>query len=224
MENVYCPSCHIGFNHSWRDFLVSHGEVDISACRVCGFRHVEVTVFDPDHQTRTVRVAEGKPPEGEIPVVTVTFDREELCVIPEVTFSHYRAPAIKDIPEAVPSALAKDCREAHMILWHSPRSAALLARRIIQQVLKEHGHPQWKLERQIKSLADSGELSSIDIKKLHAVRNLGNISAHTARKADTLLDVESHEAELCLQIVDELFAHYYEVPAEVEHINRKIEG
>ena len=60
-------------------------------------------------------------------MVTITFDREELCVLPEIAFSHYEAPAVKSISDDVPPALAKDYMEGHLVLRYSPRSAALLA-------------------------------------------------------------------------------------------------
>ena len=43
-------------------------------------------------------------------------------------------------------------------------------------------------------------------------------------RADTLLDVEPWEAETCLEVIDELFNHYYVKPAEVARINQKVKG
>ncbi len=139
-----------------------------------------------------------------------------------IAFDHYKKSAIKEIPASVPKDLARDCREAHTILSDSPRSSAFLARRILEKVLKDNGHKQSTLYAQLESLAKSNELSSIDMDKLRAVRNLGNISAHYTEKSQTLVDVETGEAELCLQIVDELFTHYYVNPAEASRINSKI--
>ena len=220
-----CPGCNTDFNDDWDDFLFSLNEVSISICPVCQLRHVEVYVYGPesrykDEYTRSVAFKET--PEGKTPVVEIAFDCQELYILPEIAFDYYKTPLAKDISTSVPKDLARDCREAHIILSDSPRSSALLARRILEKVLKDNGHQQRTLNAQLESLANSTELSSIDMDKLHAVRNLGNISAHHTVKSHTLLDVEPDEAELCLQIVDELFAHYYVKPAEANRINLKI--
>jgi hypothetical protein len=47
------------------------------------------------------------------------------------------------------------------------------------------------------------------------IRNFGNFSAHPVTDATTLqiIDVEPHEAEWCLEIVEECFQHFYVRPA-----------
>ena len=219
-----CPGCNINFKDDWDHFLFSQNEVSISVCPTCGLRHVEVYVYGPDKRyghelTRSVAFKET--PAGSTPVVEVTFDCQEPYIFPTIDFDYYRTPVFKEIPDSVPVGLANDCREARKIIVDSPRSAALLARRILEEVLRNHGHEQSNLYAQIESLENSKELSSVDVEKLQAVRNLGNIAAHYKVKMNTLLDVELGEAELCLQTVDELFTHYYVVPAEVNRINQK---
>ena len=218
-----CQDCYETHGHLWDRFTVSKSEAEISACPKCGSRHVEVTVFEPGSwKMRTKSVAEGPPmEEGEVPVVTVTFEREELYVLPEIAFRYYEAPAIEAIADDIPPDLAKDWIEGQLILRSSPRSAALLARRILQQVLNDHGYSGRKLYQQIDSFLQSGELSSVDIESLRAVCKLGNISAHATHKEDTLLEVERHEAKLCLQVVAELLDHCYVKPAELARINQK---
>ena len=218
-----CQDCYKTHGHLWDRFTVSKSEAEISACPKCGSRHVEVTVFEPGTgEMRTKSVAEGPPmEEGQVPVVTVTFEREELYVLPEIAFRYYEAPEIEDISDDIPSDLAKDWIEGQLILRYSPRSAALLARRILQQVLNDRGYGGRKLHQQIDSFLQSGELSSVDVESLRAVCKLGNIAAHTTYKEDTLLEVERHEAKLCLQVVAELLDHCYVKPAELARINQK---
>ena len=217
-----CPGCNINFNDDWKDFLLSWNEVGISVCPACHFSHVEVRCSDKYYgRTLTMSVADKETPVGNTPVVTVTFDCQGLYILPTIGFDYYRTPVFKEIPDSVPRELADDHREARNIIGDSPRSAALLARRILEKVLRDHGHEQRTLHDQIVSLENSKELSSIDVEKLQAVRNLGNIAAHYKERMNTLLDVELGEAELCLRTVDELFTHYYAVPAEVNRINQK---
>jgi hypothetical protein len=53
---------------------------------------------------------------------------------------------------------------------------------------------------------------------LDAIRNFGNFSAHpiTDQTALQIIDVEDHEAEYCLDILDSLFDHYYVRPEEAK--------
>jgi hypothetical protein len=53
---------------------------------------------------------------------------------------------------------------------------------------------------------------------LDAIRNFGNFSAHPITDVTTLqvIDVEDHEAEYCLDVLDALFDHYYVRPAEAK--------
>ena len=219
-----CPGCKINFNHHWDDFLFSRNEVNISVCPACHLRYVKVYVHGPDNRYNkpyTTTVSFKEAPLDETPVVEVAFDGQNLYVLPNIAFDYYKTPKFKEIPDNVPHDLARDCMEARKILADSPRASALFARRILEKVLKDHGHNGRTLYDQLRSIENSKELLTIDIEKLHAVRNLGNISAHYTEKSQTLLDVEPHEAELCLQIVDELFTHYYVTPAEVNRINQK---
>lgn len=49
-----------------------------------------------------------------------------------------------------------------------------------------------------------------------AIRNFGNFSAHPINDVTALqiIEVEEHEAEWCLDILDEMFDHFYVRPAQ----------
>jgi hypothetical protein len=53
---------------------------------------------------------------------------------------------------------------------------------------------------------------------LDAIRNFGNFSAHPITDQTTLqiIDVDDHEAEYCLDILDALFDHYYVRPEDAK--------
>ena len=53
-----------------------------------------------------------------------------------------------------------------------------------------------------------------------AIRNFGNFSAHpiTDQTSLQVIDVEEHEAEYCLDILDAVFDHYYVRP---EHAKKQ---
>ena len=63
---------------------------------------------------------------------------------------------------------------------------------------------------------------------IDAIRNVGNFGAHRITDKTTLqvIDVEPHEAEFCLDIIEGLFDHYYVKPALTEQrmteLNKKL--
>ena len=62
-----------------------------------------------------------------------------------------------------------------------------------------------------------------------AIRKFGNFSAHPITDVTTsqIIDVEPDEAEWCLEIIEQLFDHYYARPAaaqlKLEALNEKLE-
>ena len=78
--------------------------------------------------------------------------------------------------------------------------------------------------------ADSDKkLPAVLLRTIDAVREFGNFSAHQKTNLKTLqiIDVEPGEAELCLEIVEGLFEHYYVRPAideeKLKNLNEKME-
>lgn len=123
------------------------------------------------------------------------------------------------IPPEIPSELAKDYLEACFILKDSPRSSAALARRCLQDILHRNGYKAKDLSKEIDAL-----LNESDPKKqiptslrqvIDAIRNYGNFSAHPIPEANAghIINVEPSEAEWCIEILDELFDHFYIKPA-----------
>ena len=64
---------------------------------------------------------------------------------------------------------------------------------------------------------------------IDAVREFGNFSAHEKKNLTTLqiVEVEPGEADLCLEIVEALFEHYYLRPVidakRLEKVNEKLQ-
>jgi uncharacterized protein DUF4145 len=123
------------------------------------------------------------------------------------------------VPNDVPNDIAEDYNQAALVLSDSPKASAALSRRCLQAILREAGYKHKDLAQQIAAV-----LSETDARKalptgvhstLDAIRNFGNFSAHPITDQTTLqiIDVEPHEAESCLDILDALFDHYYTRPA-----------
>jgi len=129
------------------------------------------------------------------------------------------ASAREQISAFVPQEISSDYIEACNVLPISPKASAALARRCLQNTLNSFGYNAKDLAKQVDAL-----LSEQDPKKaipigLHqtidAIRNFGNFSAHPIDEKTTLqiINVDPEEAEWCLEILEEMFEHFYEKPA-----------
>lgn len=130
------------------------------------------------------------------------------------TFVVPRIPFRRPLGNAVPAALVSDYREALLVLPVSPKASAALSRRCLQSLLVLQGTTKRDLVDQIDELRPT--LPSYVADYVDHVRELGNISAHAKQSKATgeIVDVEPGEAEWMLELLEELFDHYYTKPAE----------
>jgi hypothetical protein len=133
----------------------------------------------------------------------------------------------RQCPPAVPDGLKKDFLEAAAILPKSPQASAALTRRCLQHLLRDYGKAKTRdLADQIDEIASSLPVSLSD--QLHAVRNIGNFAAHPQKSTNSgeILEVEPQEAEWNLEVLEELFDHYFVKPAILlkrkEALNKKL--
>ena len=137
------------------------------------------------------------------------------------------------VASEVPESLTTDFVEASSVLEVSPKASAALSRRILQSILTEQGYQSNNLANQIDLVlneTDPNRLLPLSIRnKIDVIRNFGNFSAHPITDLTTLqvIDVEPQEAEWCLEIVSELFDHYYVRPAadakKLAELNQKLQ-
>lgn len=133
------------------------------------------------------------------------------------TFTAYPRGAVdRPVAQEVPAAISQDYLEAAEVLPISPKASAALARRCLQNVLRQNGIKERDLSKEIDTFLDRPDVPS-DLKgTVDAIRNFGNFSAHPINDITGLqiIDVEEHEAEWCLDILDGLFDHFYVRPAK----------
>jgi hypothetical protein len=122
------------------------------------------------------------------------------------------------VPPEVPPDIAKDYVEACNVLPISAKASAALSRRCLQNMLHAANYRARDLSKEIDLL-----LSEPDPKKalphklretVDAIRNFGNFSAHPIDDKTTLqvIAVDPEEAEWCLEVIEELFEHFYVGP------------
>lgn len=133
----------------------------------------------------------------------------------------------RNCPAAVPERLKKDFLEAAAVLPRSPQASAALTRRCLQHLLHDYGNAKERdLANQIDEVAPTlpGSLSD----QLHAVRNIGNFAAHPQKSTNSaeIIEVEPQEAEWSLDVLEELFDHYFVKPALLqkrkEDLNKRL--
>jgi hypothetical protein len=120
-------------------------------------------------------------------------------------------------PKEVPISISNDYKEACLVEHLSPKAAAALARRCLQNMLHEQGiiigdNLSKEIEEAMKNLP-SHLSEAID-----SIRNVGNFGAHPIKSTDTglILDVENGEASWNLDVIEQLFDFYYVQPIKTK--------
>ena len=204
-----CPHCSINFHENWedRDCLRNQGAlhgrimlIDTLTTYLWRYRSADC----PGCRDVILEIARTAPNRGN--------SEKWRQVYP---IGANRGP----VPIEVPSQVAQDYIEACNVLPISAKASAALARRCLQNVLHSRGYKAKDLAKEIDLI-----LNDPDPKKalpqglretLDGIRNFGNFSAHPIDDKTTLqvIDVEPHEAEWCLEIIEDLFEHFYVGPA-----------
>jgi len=118
------------------------------------------------------------------------------------------ASKAKPLAPCVPEAIRQDFLEAHGILEASPKAAATLARRALQGMIRDFWRVKKKtLALEIKAIKD--RVDPLTWKAVDAVRGVGNIGAHMEKDINLIVDVDPHEAERLLGLIEMLVRDWY---------------
>lgn len=119
-------------------------------------------------------------------------------------------------PKEVPKNIAKDYEESCLVEHLSPKAAAALARRCLQNMLHEQGIKKRDLSEEIKEAMK--KLPSHLSEAIDSIRNIGNFGTHPIKSTDTglIVEVEEGEAEWNLNTIEQLFDFYYVQPAKTK--------
>jgi hypothetical protein len=132
---------------------------------------------------------------------------------------HPKAISRSAIPPEVPAEFAADYREACLVLADSEKASAALSRRCLQHLLREKvGVKKSDLASEIQQVLDSKQLPGYLSEDLDAIRNIGNFAAHPIKSTNTgqIVDVEPHEAEWLLNLLEQLFDLYFVQPERAQ--------
>ena len=199
-----CPHCGKAFHDAWSETTIygptqQHGFVWLTAVTICPSCHDAVVSLSKC----------DKFPDGTLFSVT--------------SFQAYPKRALrKPLAPEVPSGIREDYEEACLVLADSSKASAALARRCLQAILRDQGYAQKDLAQQIDALLlepDPAKAIPSSLREtVDAIRNFGNFSAHPVTDQTTLqvIAVEPGEAEWCLEILEEMFDHYFVRPAAAQ--------
>lgn len=132
-------------------------------------------------------------------------DTESLAL---QTWQLLPASSGKPQPAYVPKAIVNDYQEACSIRLLSPKASAALARRCLQGMLRDF----WKVKpaqlnleiEEIKTKVTPAVWDAID-----AVRSVGNIAAHMEKDVNIIIEIDPGEAELLIQLIEDLLRDWY---------------
>lgn len=119
----------------------------------------------------------------------------------------------RKFPDYVPESIRTDYKEAYDILTLSPKASATLSRRCIQGMIRsiwnvKHG----TLYNEISNI--KGKIDPTLWKAIDSLRQLGNIGAHMENEINTIVDIDSGEAEKLIKLVELLIKEWYIIPYE----------
>lgn len=203
-----CPHCQTEFFEAW-----SETKLSISNRARMDFGGGDYRALDPRAQVATC-------PSCLAPTVRLRIeDTGSPEAAPDVQV-YPRGGAFPPPPPEIPQVIAQDYIEANEVLSISPKASAALSRRCLQAILSAHGYTGRDLMRQVEAvIAETDTTKALPTslrESVDAIRNFGNFSAHPISDQTTLqvIDVEEGEAEWCVQLLLDMFDHYYVAPAK----------
>lgn len=114
----------------------------------------------------------------------------------------------KQYPDYIPKAIRDDYEEAYSIVDLSPKASATLSRRCLQGMIRDF----WNIHKK-RLVEEINELQSLipasQWNAINALRKVGNIGAHMEQDVNTIVDVDSGEAEKLLKLIELLIDKWY---------------
>ena len=114
----------------------------------------------------------------------------------------------KVLPDYIPEAIQQDYYEACRIRDLSPKASATLARRCLQGMIRDFFSISLsRLIDEIEAIEDKVDpdvFAAID-----AVRSVGNIGAHMEKDINLIIEVDSNEAQLLIELIEQLVEDWY---------------
>jgi hypothetical protein len=149
----------------------------------------------------------------------VNASLEHLAKLPAVESLWFAPPprrAAQPVSDLIPDGMARDYREACLIVDDSPRMSGVLTRRILADLLDRYaGLSQYGLAARIDAFIKNTDHPKRQRENLHYLREIGDFAAHT--KTDSsgqIMDMGEDAAKWALAVVSDLFEYLIISPAK----------
>lgn len=127
---------------------------------------------------------------------------------PEYEWKLLPESSAKEFPDYIPNVILSDYREACRIASLSPKASATLARRCLQGMIRDFwGISKNRLKDEVDAL--EGKVAPETWDAIDSVRKIGNIGAHMEADINVIVDVDSGEAELLIDLIETLLSDWY---------------
>jgi uncharacterized protein DUF4145 len=160
-----------------------------------------------------------KCPACEKFVIALSCSASRAHIPARIFIVYPKAVARRPIPTEVPENVASDYKEACLVFADSPKASAALSRRCLQTILRGHAKvkPQ-DLSKEIDEVLASRQLPAYIAEDIDAIRHVGNFAVHPIKSTNTgeIVEVEPGEADWLLNVLEELFDHYFVGPAQAK--------
>lgn len=203
VNNSECPHCRVVVHFDFKAVELAADDdgqwyARSAVCPSCDRIVVHLTL-----KPRPRIILSGEPDPASVPPRKTL---EEPCLV----WPRHKAftPAVP----AVSKKLAEDYNEARLILDLSPKASAALARRCLQNFIRDHvGIKERDLSTEIQKLLDGGEIPSYIAGDIDAIRQVGNFAAHPIKDQNTgmVTEVEPGEAGWILDVLERMFDFYF---------------
>lgn len=203
--SLRCPHCTTTIN------LEKYREEFTTPSSRPGDPIAEITIgFCPECKNPIVSMVSG--------VITEHIGLNEYNWRPELDLRIFPfEQAVRKLDDNVPQKYKENYREAERVLQISPKASATLSRYLLQMVLHEElGIKKRTLDDELKALEEKTDIPSALITMLQIMRKIANFGAHPKKSTNSaeIVEVEPHEAEVMLDLLEELFDYVFVKPAK----------
>ena len=212
-----CPYCGIGISIDWNEWIEEaypvpneEGEFDEG--------YNLVSVFCPDCRKFIVRLQHGTG------YVSSQYGSELLEIDDEILL-YPKFPKTKQLSQYVPTEYADLYEEASQVNNISPRASATLSRYLLQNVLHEELKIKKRnLAEEISELEEKQSVPSTLVAMLQVFRKIANFGAHPKKSTNSneIVEIEKGEAEVMLELLEELFDFVFIKPKQQEDFLKRI--
>ena len=205
-----CPHCAVALHPDWEI-----GRIDPKSSKFDAEDYYGYDDGIPKPDIAWVWWAMECPECGKTIIDVGLMDVEDPVIPYKRERAYPRLAARKPIKGDVPEAFKGDYLEACNVLSVSAKASAALSRRVLEAIMDDQGYVGRDLDKKIDAALNETSIQRAlpqNVRQtIDVVRNVGNFAAHpTSDKSGVrIIEVDAEEAEWCLDIIEQLFEHYY---------------